>query len=95
MTEAQKDAIVAAAKEWVREFGRHRWDDESEHARLIAAVRAAEQRWTVEAETVGRNAGMWAVVRDGREFGCYALERSDADRIARLLNEDDARGGGK
>lgn len=60
---------------------------------LSDAVRAAEQpRWAVmsEREKFGPFSGFFAVVRDGREWACYA-GADWAGRIARLLNEDEKR----
>ena len=93
MTEEQKDAIVKAAKEMVGFWTGNDIMYMKCPQNLIDAVRAAEQpRWTVT-EDFGRTRDLW----DGTRCVCCALIGTplydSLPRIARLLNEDDARGG--
>jgi hypothetical protein len=91
MTNEQKDAIVAAAQELVKNENWHSMTGRFEA--LSAAVRAAEQRWTVGdgGGTVWNNSVEFCDSA-GRGFtAAFCVWKQDAERIARLLNEDDAR----
>lgn len=99
MNDAQKDAIVAAAKAVVRMWaigasktsgGFYVYASARECLALTTAVHAAEQRWTVQPLDTGR-AMLWNNYTTIAEFAFLEA----AERVARLLNEDDARGGGK
>jgi hypothetical protein len=95
MTEDQKDVIVKAAQA-LEEAWRPipKYPDRPLTALetvLVAAVRAAEQRWAHS--SMGRHAFLY---RDGQIALQVDVWMVDLlPRIARLLNEDDAKGGGK
>jgi hypothetical protein len=92
MTDAQKDAIVKAAQEYDRVHG-ERGCPLKEGKAISAAVRAAEQRWTVTQTGTGHLVQL-------RYESVIMVDLPDSHvnsaflaRIARLLNEDDAKGG--
>lgn len=103
MTPEQKDAIVKAAQAVVETWGRaDKWTpplhQTANEEALVAAVRAAERpAWRFE-DFSGTN----PVLMHG-EIGCFSIRYMSAPavrtmdglmhRIARLLNEDDAKGG--
>ena len=98
MTEEQKDPIVKGAKELLGSLNTNpRWSvvPWPELAALSDTVRAAEQpRWTVkEIPVPGYNPCRSALCYDGIEQRLDRLDRESLSRFARLLNEDDARGG--
>jgi hypothetical protein len=92
MTDEQKDAIVNAAREFVEHPGiRPGFIDNFEN--LFTAVRAAEQQWTV-----GEGSHSATLNEGGTERAITRFPSSNDKlfhRIARLLNEDDAKGGNK
>jgi hypothetical protein len=101
MTDEQKDAIVKAAQEWEKvmrdclSWGERANRHGMEQANLAAAVRAAEQRWTVTQTGTGNLVQL-------RYESVIMVDLPDSHansaflaRIARLLNEDDAKGGAK
>ena len=82
MTDAQKDAIVRAARDTVK-----LWDQTlvteagfEEYVNLIAAVRAAEQRYDVE------SFDSWLRVND-----CKSGRFLSKDDLSKLLNAEDAK----
>ena len=97
MTDAQKDAIVKAAqliaKNVVVNIDAKDGKLTAEVvglSDLLAAVRAAEQRWTVKHTYP---AGKPILCHDGIEQRPDRLDEEALSNIARLLNEDDAKGG--
>ena len=92
MTEEQKDAIVRAAKEMVDFWTGNDIMYMKCPQNLIDAVRATERRWTVTDERHGSPFGDSCILSDGQDCG-YTLMVGHklAHRIARLLNEDDAK----
>ena len=86
MTNEQKDAIVKAAQEYV-ECYRLRGPLHTEPPFLIlrAAVRAAEQRWTVK-----KAGDCWIVSKDDKGSVPFYSDSEPAMLLARLLNEDEA-----
>jgi hypothetical protein len=98
MTDAQKDAIVKAAQEWEKvmrdclSWGERANRHGMEQANLAAAVRAAEQRWTVKHSYPS---GKPILCHDGVEQRLDRLDEDALSDLARLLNEDDAKGGAK
>lgn len=104
MNDAQKDAIVAAARAvaseaWTPDYtsASRRGEALEQLERLRTAIRAAEQRWAVgvRGDAIFPHSVEYCDSA-GRGFPAVCCQRrNDAARIARLLNEDDARGGGK
>jgi len=87
MTDAQKDAIVKAAQNLERTWRGFGIPSSDSMALFLAAVRAAEQpRWTVHNVTPAM------LCYDHVEQRLDRLDFTSLSRIARLLNEDDAKG---
>ena len=95
MTDAQKDAIIKAAQQVVRVWiPGERPGFVASVDGLATALRAAEQRWTVgDAGILGPALecdGKWAWTCMNAQ---HPASRALVERIARLLNADDAKGG--
>jgi hypothetical protein len=95
MTDAQKDAIVKTAQACVNGYAEERQSARCAYGLfhgLVDAVRAAEQRWTVcDAGILGPTLecdGKWAWTCMNAQ---HPASRALVERIARLLNEDDAK----
>jgi hypothetical protein len=101
MTDEQKDAIVKAAQEWDKvmrdclSWGERANRHGMEQANLAAAVRAAEQpRWSAGLPASPTTSIYLRTSSSNCAVG-WISDYGLADRIARLLNEDDAKGGSK
>jgi hypothetical protein len=95
MTDEQKDAIVKAAKACVEGYSGERQSARGAVGlfdELVSAVRAAEQpRWHAGVPSLPET-GLWLRTPYSHSAVGHVADWELADRIARLLNEDDANG---
>lgn len=86
MDDAKKDAIVKAAKKWAEDCYCRPADPTEK--KLYDAVRAAERRWMVEPMPAFDGMRRLYLLGEPTSVTC---DEDIADRIARLLNEDEAK----
>jgi hypothetical protein len=95
MTDEQKDAIVKAAQELEKHWRGYGVPASDSMGELLSAVRAAEQpRWHAGVPSLPET-GLWLRTPYSHSAVGHVADWELADRIARLLNEDDAKGGSK
>jgi hypothetical protein len=93
MTDAQKDAIVKTAIESARVHNESFPGWTPEYKALLDAVRAAEQPAWSAGPPASPTTAIWLRTPSSHNAVGHVNDYGLAARIARLLNEDDAKGG--